>query len=88
MVQKRVKSRINISISPELHAAIKELAAASNLPTTTFPAHVLENALPTIKQLTKAYITARTDKDKAQEIVNDELQRTLAQGASEVFRRP
>ena len=88
MAQYRTKARINISVSAELHDALKELAVVSDKTVSKFPAHILENALPTIKQLTKAYKVARTNKDKAQQIINDELERTLAQGASEVFRDP
>ena len=88
MSQHRTKARINISVSEELHDALKELAAASDKAVSKFPAYILENALPTIRQLTKAYRVAKTDKDKAQQIINDELERTLAQGASTALNRP
>jgi len=80
--RKHIKTRINISISPELHSILKELAANAGQPVTKFPAHVLENSLPIFKAMNTAFKTAQTNKHKAIEIMNDELEKAIVSGAS------
>lgn len=80
--KKHIKTRINISISPELHSVLKELAANAGQPVTKFPAYILESSLPTFKAMNTAFKTARTNKHKAMDIMDDELSRTIVNAAS------
>jgi len=49
---------------------------------TKFPAYILESSLPTFKAMNTAFKTARTNKHKAMDIMDDELSRTIVNAAS------
>jgi len=83
---KDMKKRIAISISPELHSILADISELSGSPLSKFPAHVLEESLPTFKALRDAFQVADKDKSKAMSIVGENLEKALVSAASGLIR--
>jgi len=74
---KKSKPRIALSISPELYTALEELADLSGQPNSKFPAHILEESLPVILKIVESFKAAKTNKQKAKNIMDETLEKTI-----------
>ncbi len=63
--------RINVTLSPEVNAAVREWAETSGLAASQLVSMIMTSSLGVIVAMTKAFKVAKTDPTKAMEIMSE-----------------
>ena len=75
------KPRLSITLSPESRAALDALSEAAGVSAASFIAGLVHDAIPVIEATTRALRAARTQPQKAADILNSEVVRAVAKVA-------
>jgi hypothetical protein len=73
--------RINVTFSPEIHAAILECSEASGIAASQVVAMLMGSTLPVLQAMTKAFRTARTDPTQAIQVMAQLADQAAVTGA-------
>jgi len=81
------KSRLSVTLTPEARAALERLSQASGLAASQFISSLVHDSIPVIDATAKAFEMARTQPEKAAQLLSAELVRAqvmIAQGKLEL----
>jgi len=78
---KKKTTRINVTISTELHELLKELARLTGKSTAHMPAYLLEESKPTFQALINAFTTARDDEAMALKLLTENVESAMVKAA-------
>jgi uncharacterized protein (DUF1778 family) len=65
--------RISVSLTPEAKAALDALADAAGVSASSFVGGLVHDAIPIIEATTRALVAARTQPQKAADILNEQV---------------
>jgi hypothetical protein len=72
------KPRLSVTLSPESRAALERLTAVSGVAASQFISGLVHDAIPIIEATAKALEVAKSQPQKAADVLNEQLVRTLA----------
>lgn len=76
-----MKPRLSVTLTPESRAALERFSEVSGIAASQFIRSIVDDAVPIIDAMTRAYETARKSPARAVGIMESEFVRTMAKAA-------
>ena len=80
------KTRLQISLSPEVREVLKDISVYTKTAPSTFASKVLEDSLPVLRELLEALRVSEKDKEKAFNMITQSANKSLLSSTEKMLK--